>query len=225
MKTKYLKLFERYYNHEMPEPEREQFEKDLENDQDMNAQYKEYLSIYEAISDKETLDLRVKIKEITESHEKEGNIPDFLRNGYNWFWMAALITILVCITTIIYLFFDRIEKREKFLTEVYNEVYFPSGNLGRELAKFEQRNVGLKVDAPGDTIFYDKNGPVYFNWFLGFKEPLILDLINQQGRIVYTSGKPVFSPHVVTAPLQEGLVVYRLRTEKVFYHMGFIYLR
>mgnify|MGYP001195856839 CR=1 FL=1 len=225
MKTKILKLFEKYYNHEMSELEKEQFGKSLENDPDMNAQYKEYLSIYEAIGDKESLDLRIKIKEITESHGREGNISDFLKNGYNWLWMAALVTILVCITTIVYLFFNRIEKREKFLTGVYHEVYFPSGNLGRELAKFEQRNVGLEVYAPGDTIFFNKNEPIYFNWHLGFDEPLILDLINQQGRIIYTSGKPVLCPHVVNVPLQEGLVVYRLRTEKVFYHMGFIYLR
>lgn len=224
MKTKYLKLFERYYNQEMSEAEKEQFEQSLESDKELNSAFREYLSIYEAIGDLETLDLRKKLKDITDSGSDERRNSDFFKQGYNWFWMAALVIILVCITTLTYLLFDRIEKREQFMAEYNIPVEIHSRGLENELTKFDQRNAGLVVNAPGDTIFINREGPVVFSWYLGSYEPLILDLINQQGRVIYTSGTRVTSPHVVPGPLPGGMIVYRLRTEKEFYHMGFIFL-
>lgn len=225
MKTKNFKLFEKYYNKEMSDPEREQFERSLETDQEMNASFKEYLSIYDAISDKETLDLRRKLTDISKEEGVDQKTTDFLGQGRNWLWMAALMTILICLTTIIYMFFDRLEKREKFLTEVYHGIYTNPGNLERELTKFDQRNVGLEVDAPGDTIFIDRHGPIYFQWHFDFEEPLILDLIDQQGNVIYNSGRFITSPFTVKGSFPGGLVVYRFRTEKEFYYMGFMFLK
>jgi hypothetical protein len=225
MKTKNLKLFEKYYNKEMSDTEREQFERNLETDKEMNALFKEYLSIYDAISDKETLDLRRKLIDISRAEEDDNKSRDFLSQGRNWFWIAALMTILICLTAIMYMFFDRIEKREKFIAEVYQGIYAHPGNMERELTKFDQRNVGFQVDAPGDTIFINKQGPIYFQWHLDFEEPLILDFIDQQGKVIYNSGKFITSPFTVKGTFPGGMIVYRFRTEKEFYYMGFMFLK
>jgi len=71
MNTKNIRQFEKYYNDEMGPEEKASFEKLLSEDLALSAAFKEYLSIYEALNDRDTLDLRIKLKEIREENARK----------------------------------------------------------------------------------------------------------------------------------------------------------
>jgi hypothetical protein len=225
MKTKHFNQFERYFNGEMEPGEKASFEEVLSNDRDLNAEYQEYLGIYEAISDQETLDLRIKLKEIREANARKKKGNDFLSQGYNWLWMAALITIIISFTTIVSLLIKQLEPKEQIAFEVVTDQNQDPTGLARELIRFEQRNMDFHLESPKDSIFLNRNNPLLFKWNVNSTDPLILELINMQGKIVFSSDKPVESPYVIKKKLPGGVVVYRFRTDKEAYQLGFLYLR
>jgi len=225
MKTKYFNQFERYYNGEMEPLEKASFEESLLQNRDLNADYQEYLSIYEAIKDQETLDLRIKLKEIREANARKKKGNDFLSQGYNWLWMAALITIIISFTTIVSLLIKHLEPKEQIAFEVVTDQNQDPSDLARELIRFEQRNVDFHLESPKDSIFLNRNNPLLFKWNVNSTDPLILELINMQGKIIFSSNKPVESPYVIKRKLPGGVVVYRFRTDKESYQHGFLYLR
>jgi hypothetical protein len=225
MNTKYLKQFERYYNDEMEPEEKATFEQSLAQDQDLKSAYQEYLDIYEAIADKETLDLRIKLKEIREENAKKNKGIYFLSQGYNWLWMAALITIIISFTTIVSLMIRRLEAREKYAFELSAPVNQDMSSLDRELTRFSQRQIEFNLDSPKDSVFLNRKNPILFKWYVNSTEPLILELIDWQGRIVFTSGGPVESPYLVKKKLPGGIIAYRFRTETEAFRLGFLYLK
>jgi hypothetical protein len=225
MKTNNLKLFERYYNGEMDPDEKDSFEKSMSEDPELDASYQEYLSIYDAIRDKETLDLRIKLKEIREENARKRKGKDFLSQGNNWLWMAALITVIISFTIITSLLITRSRPNEQFAFETiqpYNPDY---SAFDRELIKFEQRNVNFKLESPKDSIFLNRNNPILFKWSFNATDPLILELIDSSGRIVFSTVKPVESPYTIDKNLPYGIMVYRFRTETEAYSLGFLYFR
>jgi hypothetical protein len=225
MNTKYLKKFEKYYNDEMEPEERATFEQSLEADPDLKSAYREYLDIYDAIADKETLDLMIKLKEIRKDNAKKNRGANFLSQGYNWLWMAALITIIISLTTIVSLMIRRLEAKEKYAYELSAPVNQDMSNLDRELTRFNQRQIEFNLESPKDSVFLNRKNPVLFKWNVNSTEPLILELIDWQGRFVFSSGGPVESPYLVKKKLPGGIIAYRFRTETEAFRLGFLYLR
>jgi hypothetical protein len=224
MKRKYFERFERYYNGEMKPEEKESFEKSLSGDPDLSASYQEYLSIYDAIRDQESLELRIKLKEIREENTMKIKGSGFLSQGYNWLWMAALITIIISFATIVSLLVYRMESKQVAYEVITTEKQDLS-DLDRELIKFEQRNMDFKLESPRDSIFINRMNPLVFKWTVNSTDPLILELIDGQGKIVFSSVKPVASPYTINEILPEGIMVYRFRTNTEAYHLGFLYFR
>lgn len=225
MNTKYLKQFERYFHDEMDPGEKTSFEEALSKDLELSNAYKEYLSIYDALSDHELLDLRIKLKEIRDENSRKKDNPDFFRHGYNWLWMAALITIIISFTVIVSLLITRNEPEEQIATVLSTVEVEKYGGLDRELMKFEQRNVEFKIESPGDSLFIDRKESLTFQWTVNSTEPLILELIDWEGKIVFSSGKPASSPYVVKKKLPGGIIAYRFRTETESFYIGFLFLR
>jgi hypothetical protein len=225
MKTNDLKLFERYYNGEMDSTEKAAFEKSLTEDLELNASYHEYLSIYEAIGDKETMDLRIKLREIREQHARKKKGRDFLDQGNNWLWMAALITVIISFSIITSIIISRQHDKEQFASEFIIPEYKEMSDFDRELMKFGMRNMEFKLESPVDSIFLNRKNPITFKWTVNSSNPLIIELIDYKGRIVFSTVDPVGSPYKINKPLPGGIMVYRFRTEKETYHLGFLYLR
>lgn len=225
MKTKDLIQFELYCNGEMEPDEKEAFEESLEKDPELKASYQEYLDIYEAIADKETLELRMKLKEIREENSRSKPAGDFLGQGYNWLWMAALITVIISFTTLVGIMIRRIEMREKFAYTYSTPEKQDTGGLDRELTRFGQRQVNFNIESPKDSLYLSRSHPILFKWTVDSTEPLILDLINGQGIIVFSSGGPVQSPFIVDAWLPGGIIAYRFRTKTEVFRIGFLYMR
>jgi hypothetical protein len=225
MNAKYLKQFEKYYNGEMEPAERASFEESLSRNPELDASFKEYLSIYDAIGDRDMLDLRIKLREIREELDRDRNRPDFFRHSYNWLWMAALITIIVSFTTIVSLLIAKVEWKNQVATELNTVDIHEYGALDRELMKFEQRNMDFNLESPKDSIFFSRKDPLLFQWTVNSTDPLILELIDWEGKIIFSSGKPALSPYLVKMQLPGGILVYRFRTDKEAYYIGFLFLK
>jgi hypothetical protein len=225
MKTKYLKLLEKYYNDEMEPAEKASFEESLSQNPELNADYKEYLSIYEAIRDQETLDLRVKLKELRGERNRNNNGADFIMNSRNWLWLAALITIIISFTVIVSLLITKADWKDQAASEIKSVEINDYNGLDRELMKFKQRKTNFMLESPKDSIFHNRKDPVLFQWTVDSTNLLILDLIDWEGKIVFSSGKPVVSPYLVKKKLPEGILVYRFRSETESYYLGFLFLK
>lgn len=226
MKTKHLKIFEKYYNGQMTPDEKADFDKTLASDPGLNASFREYLSIYEALHDKDTLDLRKKLKEIREENSIFRNSPDFFSQGYNWLWMAALLTIIVSFTVIVSMLISNIEKDRQQAAQILPLVSPNSfSQLDRELMRFEQRYSDFALEFPADPIIYREKGPIIFQWTISLADKLIVDMIDWNGTIVYTSGKAVASPYAIKKTLPEGLFVFRFRNETNTYYLGFLFIK
>lgn len=225
MKTKYFKLFEKHYNDQMGPDEKSSFEKALSADPEMNEAYKEYLSIYEALGDQDAIDLRLKLREIRDEAKKDVRKNDFFGQGNNWLWMAALITVMISFTTIVALLINRQAPKDEYAYEVVSPGIHDLSALDRELIRFEQRHMDFSIESPKESLILNKKDPIHFKWTVNSTDPLILELIDWEGQIIYSSRKPVESPYVINTPLPPGIIVYRFRTATEAYYLGFIYLR
>lgn len=225
MNTRYLKQFERYYNHEMEPDEKASFEDTLSKDSEFKASYEEYLSIYDAIADQEMLDLRIKLREIREENERKNSGKDFLGTGYNWLWMAALITITVSFTVILSLMITRPDHNTYYSQELENVDVQKYSGLDTELRRFGQRNVGFKIEIPADQVFFHRSDPLWFKWTADTICPVILEFLDWEGEIVYSSKQPVSSPYYVKKKLPSGMLVYRFRTETESYYLGLMFMK
>jgi hypothetical protein len=225
MNTKYLKQFEKYYNDGMEPAEKALFEQSLTQNQELNADYKEYLSIYEAIADRETLDLRVKLKELRSKRNRNNYGTDFIMNSKNWLWLAALITIILSFTVIISLLITKADWKDQVASEIKSVEINDNNALKRELTKFKQRKTNFSLESPKDSIFHNRKDPILFQWTVDSTSFLFLDLIDWEGKIVFSSGEPVVSPYSVKKKLPEGILVFRFRSETESYYLGFLFLK
>jgi hypothetical protein len=218
-------LFEKYYNGEMTPEEKSGFEKSLAADPILNASFKEYVSIYDALKDKDSLDLRTKLKEIREEEEQRRKTTDFFGYGYNWLWMAALITIIISITVITSLLITWRPKADQVaFANLHIEAPKPS-NLERELSRFAQRNSDFKILLPKEAVIQRDKAPITFSWTISLEDPLIFELIDWDGNIVFSSVGPVTSPYTISGHLPGGAMVFRFRTTTEAYSIGFLYLK
>jgi hypothetical protein len=224
MNTKYLQQFERYYNGEMGPEEKASFENSLSESPEMNASFKEYLGIYEALSDRDTLDLRIKLKELRDERARMNNNNFFIQK-YNWLWVAALITVILGITVVTSLMIGRAEWRKQMAAEVKLEDISEYSDLNRELMRYAQRDNDFKLESPGDSVFINRNTVLNFKWTVNSTDNLLLELINWHGDIIYSSGKPVISPYRVNMKLPPGILAYRFRTDTEAYLIGFLFLK
>jgi hypothetical protein len=225
MNTKYLKILEKYYNGEMEPSEKASFEESLTRNAELNASWLEYLSIYEAIGDQETLDLRNKLKEIRDEKNRNNNGTDFIVRNNNWLWLAALITVIISFTVVISLMITKVDWREQSASGFNSIEAYDYDGLNRELMKFKERKTNFALESPKDSVFHNRKEPILFKWTVDTTSPLILDLINWEGKIVFSSEEPVTSPYLVKKKFHEGVLAYRFRSETESYYLGFLFLR
>jgi hypothetical protein len=225
MNTKYLKLLEKYYNGEMEPAERASFEESLSQNTELNTAYLEYLSIYEAIEDQETLDLRNKLRELRDEKYRNNNGTDFIMRNRNWLWLAALITVIISFTVIVSLLITKSDWKDQSASGLESFEVYDHNGLNRELMKFEQRKTNFALESPKDSVFHNRKDPILFKWTVDTTTPLILDLIDWEGKIVFSSGQAVTSPYVVNKKLQEGILAFRFRSDTESYYLGFLFLK
>lgn len=224
MNTKYLKLLEKFYNGEMEPAEKASFEESLSQNPELNAAYLEYLSIYEAIGDQETLDLRIKLRELRDEKYRNDNGTDFIMRNRNWLWLAALITVIISFTVIVSLLIKSTDIKNQSAARFESLEVYDYNGLNRELMKFEQRKSNFALESPKDSVFHNRKDPILFKWTVDSTTPLILDLIDWEGKIVFSSVESVTSPYVVKKKLKDGIIAFRFRSDTESYYLGFLFL-
>ncbi|MEE4255673.1 MAG: hypothetical protein V2I47_01410 [Bacteroidales bacterium] len=109
---KYLKEFEDFSQGHLSEQEKVAFEEKLATDQEMQGAWKEYQSIMKALSDKESVSLRVLLNRIS-SRDRQGVKIHKLSNSL-WFRLSAAAMFIVFIGCLLYFFCTK--RNQEFAT-------------------------------------------------------------------------------------------------------------
>ena len=228
MKAGNLKIFERYLNQEMGEEESGAFEASLAEDLSLKAEFEEYKRIYDAISDQEVLNLRRELKKISGSVRQKPGTGRFRGIDLGWFWLAALLIISLSVVSVTYLWVN------SPLSSQFQGMLLGSKNMREhiytlepafeELFRYRVRSEDFILDQPKDSAVMEKNSEIRFIWHNPSAQDVFFDVLNRNGRIVFTSGRPVESPFHLDRSLQRGVYIYRFRTTSRTLHMGLFYI-
>lgn len=225
MNTKYLKVLEKFFNDELNDAEKAEFEKSLTIDPGLNAAYREYLQILEALRDKESLDLRQKLNEIREESIRSGRGQRFLEQGNNWIWLAALLIVVICITFVASQLIETRRLKAEYSSIAKTEVITGFSELDKELVKFGMRNENFVLELPVDLPILNNHTQLCFEWREDSSSLLILDIINGSGKIIFSTKKGVTSPYCIRKKIPGGFYVFRFRNQTQAFYQGVIYLR
>ncbi len=229
MTARYLKRIERYLNGEMEFEERSAFEAELQKNNDLKKAYDEHLEIYDALHDREAIDLRLQLKDIHKEHVsgKKGRI--FPLGSRNLLWLAAAVIISLGVASMVIYYalqgstnrnFNLSANREQLLD---NEIY-KLPHIYDELLKYRFRSEELDLKIPEDSSIYMRRQDIIFKWEFHSAYPVYLDIIEKNGDLVYESVKPVTSPHTVYKNLPRGVYIYRFHSDDVALTYGIFYV-
>jgi hypothetical protein len=216
MKTKFLKTIERYFNGEMDKQEREQFESDLGSNPLLKKEFDECKAVYEAIGDKESLQLRRQLKEIARGFEKgEGRIG-IRRVRNEWVWLAALLIISISIISIVYSLVNS-PLTSQYLALRDNVRNTSSGTFRLDpvyddMMRYRLRSSEFILECPRDSLVVEKRSDVLFRWTTSIEGPFILEILNRHGALVFSSADPISSPYTFSKNIPVGIYIVRIRT-------------
>ncbi|MFO7614674.1 MAG: hypothetical protein R6W71_08565 [Bacteroidales bacterium] len=226
MKTKHLKILEQYFNGEMTPAEMASFEESLETDPELNASFREYQLITEALGDQDTMDLRSKLKDIRKEHRLGKSGRDFLSQNNNWMWLAALLVLMICFTIVLSLLVRVENQRKQLIAKENMPVTSRFSQLDLELMKYDTRNRNLlTLESPKDSSIIDKHPGLVFRWQTDTTLFLKLDLISRDGSVVFTTRQNIESPYYLPGVFPEGFYVFRFHDDTYSYYQGVMYLK
>jgi hypothetical protein len=223
MKTRHLKLLEKFFNGEMSEEEKKDFEHTRKNDPELDRDFMEYQQILESLKDTELLELRKKLNEIREEGSRPGDIISFFRGDNNWIWLAALLTIIVALTFVISLLVSEVRHNEPAsLSNVVMPDSTAMDKLSLELRKFSMRKHGMALDIPLISQEFYRKENILFNWSVDSTYNLLLDVIDKEGNVVFVSHRPIESPFVFKRRMKNGSYIFRFRDDKETFSLTMI---
>lgn len=228
MKTSNLKLFERYFNRQMDEKERIIFEKRLDNEEPLKSEFEEYKAIYEAIGDKESVELRKQLKRIGISYRENKEKGGAERNLYSFFWIAALLIICLSVVSITYLLVNssltsQVVGLKLGAENVQSERYHLEPAY-EEMMRYRVRSENFSLESPRDSIVIDRKTSIVFRWHSGIKEPIVLDILNKYGKVIFSSKEGLKSPFTLNKIIPPGIYVFRFRTASETLYSGLFYV-
>jgi hypothetical protein len=223
-----LTMFERYFNQEMGEEEKIEFELRLETDSKFKSEYEEYKAIYDAIGDEEVIELRKQLKKLGEKH-RDGRLGGrIIGNGNNWFWLAALLIVSLSIISITYLWVSS-PMTPQFLglrngsRAIQQEIYSLEPAY-EELIRYRVRSEDFTLGQPRDSIVVKKKSDIRFEWTYHKDKELYFDVMNKSGIVVFSAGPGIQSPFLMTKNLPRGVFIYRFRTASQTLLTGLFYV-
>jgi hypothetical protein len=216
MKTKYLKIIERYFNGEMDQQEREKFESDIGSNTLMRREYEEYKAVYEAIGDRESLELRRQLKDIARGFEKgEGRIGT-RRVLHEWYWIAALLIISVSIVAVVHsLMNSPVTGQYLAMRETVRTIgngTFKLDPVYDDMMRYRIRSSDFMLECPRDSMVVEKKSDVLFRWTTSVSGPFVLEIMNRHGEIIFFSDSPLTNPYVFSKNIPVGVYIVRIRT-------------
>lgn len=229
MTAKYLRRIERYLNGGMEFEERSAFEAELQKNTDLKKAFDEHLEVYDALQDRDAIDLRLQLKDIHREYMsgKKGRIYP-LRNK-NLIWLAAIVVISLGIISLV-IFYSlqgsvnrniklSVNREQMIATKLYQLPH-----IYDEMLKYRFRSEELNLKTPEDSAIFMRRQDMVFTWELHSSFPVYLDIINRNGDLVYESLKPVTSPHIVYKNLSRGVYIYRFHSSSIALTYGIFYV-
>ena len=228
MRSEKIKLFEKYFNHEMGEAEKKQFEIQLEEDTVLKKEFEEYKSIYDAIGDKEVLELRRHLKKLGEKHRSGRSGGRIIGNGNHWFWLAAVLIICLSLVGMAYLWLAS-PLTPQFLgmnrtPETLQQEVYDLDPAYEELIRYRVRSVDFQLFQPHDSLVLDVESEVRFEWNYTSAEELYFDVMNKYGEVVISMGPGLLNPLILKDKFQHGVYVYRFRTDSETIYTGLFFV-
>lgn len=228
MKTKYLKIIERYLNDQMDQEEKQRFEGQLETNDELRREFDEFKAVYEAIGDTDTIELRKDLKEIGGEFKEKGERDDDRRDSSHWIWLAAVLIISLSVVSVTYLLMN--SPFSPFLYRVgagqgrVDQQLYYLDPVNAEIFKYKIRSENFHLEHPRDSVVVERRTDIAFRWTFTGKMPVYLDILNRNGKIVFSTGTPAQSPFLLLKNLSQGIYVYRFRTDSKTLHTGVFYV-
>jgi len=219
---KYLKEFEDFSQGHLSEQEKVAFEEKLATDQKMQDAWKEYLSIMNALSDKESVSLRVLLNRIS-SRNRQGVKIHKLSNSFG-FRLSAAAVFIIFIGCLLYFFCAK--RNQEFATndELIDTLIMEPGDSNTLV--FKDTNPAIvkenqEVRSPQIASIYDDEryqiAPAYAellhnvyrsNWFR-LTSPEDSVLFSQGDSITFSWESNIHEPLYFDILDRHGSVIYR----------------
>jgi hypothetical protein len=196
--------------------EREQFESDLKINPFLKREYEEYKAVYDAIGDKETLELRRQMKEIARGFEKGEGWIGIRKIRNEWVWLAALIIVSLSIIFVVHSLVN------SPFTSQYLALRDGARNISNgtfrldpvydDMMRYRLRSTEFILECPRDSLVVEKKSDVLFRWTTSIEGPFILEILNRHGALVFSSATPISSPYTFSKNIPVGVYIVRIRT-------------
>ena len=229
MKTNYFKLIEKYFNQQMDEKERADFEDQLMENDSLRAEYDEYKEIYEAIGDKEIIELRRSLKKIGEKYkgDEDGNHGSGqIVNG--WFWIAALLIISISIISVTYMLVNSSLTKQvlgfNIGSEIIRDRIYRLEPAYAEIIRYRVRSEDFHLESPRDSVVVERRSEIVFSWNTSIKETIFLDVLNKYGKVIFTTGVTGKNRYIFSKKIPQGIFVFRFRTLSDTIYTGLFYV-
>ena len=226
---KYLKEIERYLNGEMGEDEKANFESELAHNPELSRDYKEHLEIYEAIGDKEVLELRQQLKRIhARLYRNKFGGREFISNNH-WLLIAAGLLVLAGFLGILLRVMKPVMSEEQFLSQLRtnsSSVMDPYRLMPvyRDLLELKTRSQDFNFVAPSDSTIFKSGQAIHFEWKTKSHHPSILEILNSQGHIVFSTEIQQGDQLIFHEKLKKGVFVFRLQSDNRTLYYGVFFI-
>lgn len=228
MKTKYLKIIDKYFNQQMDESEKRDFEALLKENPALKRELEEYKAVYEAIGDNETMELRKELRKIGQEFSAGQHVRRPKGPPQNFLWIAALLIISLSVISITYMLVN------SSITSYMVGMRLGSANITNQLYRLEPayaeffryriRSEEFQLLSPRDSLVVERKKDITFSWDTDIQGPLFVDVMNKTGRVVFTSEALTGASYVLSRNFHPGIYVYRFRTDHNTLYTGLFYV-
>lgn len=230
MKDRNLMKVEKYLNGEMKPRERQRFEEELLHNAALKMTFDRVKEIYTLLEDTESLQLRQQLQSIFRKYPGDGHTRPIIPAGLKWIIAAAVIIILVGVATVTlftirYNVWLKDPKAFENSAGLFRRDLFTLPPAYADLMKYQVRSDRFTLRQPADSAMLTTKSDIIFKWDSFYDDPLTLEVINRNGRLVYKSSRPVSSPYLLPTRLNRGVYIVRFRSEYEAIHYSVIFVK
>lgn len=214
----------------MEEEEKRAFEERLRSEKELREAYDEYRRLYDAINDKEALELRRKLKKIEAEYRRRNDRKGGIISMSFWYWLAATMILAGGITLILlYLVTDSGISRQyseyKSIDSIYlqGERFELPGNYYL-MKNMMVRNTSFEFLGPRDSSVFRRGDRIELKWTSKTRSPLELKLYDNQGRILLEKASLTGNSLKVDMALGPGVYVYQFSLKGKVGHVGVFFV-
>lgn len=225
-----LKRVERYLNDAMEVAERQRFEEELLHNASLKKTLERVKEIYSMLEDTESIQLRQQLQAIFRKYPGDGQVRSMFPPGARWMMIAAVFVILIGVAavTIFSIRYNAWLKDPKAFENsagLFRRDVYTLPPAYADLMKYQIRSEKFTLRQPADSAMLTTKSDIIFKWDSFYDDPLTLEVLNRNGRLVYKSSRPVTSPYLLPTRLNRGAYIVRFRSEHEAVNYSVIFVK